>query len=147
MSQPSDQCGAVICVGPTCSLSSDWGVHRAVMEIGWPLEQSSLYSLRPVLGASHVHACLPSGFQAPHSPPVSLSSHPASQGGSSSLCQAPGLGHPIYGSNCSLPRAELCACILLFSSESPPWGKGPSLISSLPFVPGSIGIFLITLVV
>lgn len=69
------------------------------------------------------------------------------RGGSSSLCQAPGLGHPIYGSNCSLPRAELSACILLFSSESPPWGKGPSLISSLPFVPGSIGIFLITLVV
>lgn len=134
-------------MGPTCSLSSDWGVHKAVTEIGWPLEQSSLYSLCPVLGASHVHACLPSGFQAPHSPPVSLSSHPASQGGSSSLCQAPGLGHPIYGSNCSLPRAELCACILLFSSESPPWGKGPSLISSLPFVPGSIGIFLITLVV
>lgn len=71
----------------------------------------------------------------------------ASQGGSTSLCQAPGLGHSIYGSNCSLPRAELWPCILLFSSESPPWGKGPSLISSLPFLPGSMGIFLITLVV
>lgn len=38
-----------------------------------------LYS-RPVVGASHVHACLPSGVQAPHSPPVSLGSRPASQG-------------------------------------------------------------------
>lgn len=116
-------------------------------EVGRPLEPCSLYSLRPVVGASHVHACLPSGVQAPHSPPVSLSSRPASQGGSTSLCQAPGLGHSIYGSNCSLPRAELWPCILLFSSESPPWGKGPSLISSLPFLPGSMGIFLITLVV
>ena len=140
MAQPSVQCGAAMC--------SKWGQHvlsaqagvctEQSWEIGLPREQSSPYPLSPVLGASRVPARLPSGFQAPYSPPVSLSSHPASQGGSSSLCQAPGLGHPIYGSNCSLPRAELWPWILLSSSESPPWGEGPSLISSLPFLPGSM---------
>ena len=136
MAQPSVQCGAAMC--------SKWGQHvlsaqagvctEQSWEIGLPREQSSPYPLSPVLGASRVPARLPSGFQAPYSPPVSLSSHPASQGGSSSLCQAPGLGHPIYGSNCSLPKGWTVALNSPFFLWVPSLGRRsqPDFFSSFP---------------
>ena len=39
---------------------------------------------------------------------------PTSQGGSSSLCWIPWLGHSICGLNCSLPRADFHVCNLSF---------------------------------
>ena len=45
-----------------------------------------------------------------HSPLVSPTCPPTSQGGSSSLCLTPGLGQLIYSSHCSLPKEYLCLC-------------------------------------
>ena len=57
---------------------------------------------------------------ASHSPPVSPTSPPTSQGDLSSWCWTPGLGLPICGSNCSLPREVLH-----------PWNL-PPFLSPLP---------------
>ena len=57
---------------------------------------------------------------------------PTSQGGSSSLCWIPWLGHPVCGLNCWLPRAEFHLCKLSFLLTLPR-GTDPSLITSLPF--------------
>lgn len=59
-------------------------------------------------------ALLVSGIQVSCSSPVSPNSCLTSQGTLSSLAWTPGLGHPIYGSKHSLPRVNLCLCILPF---------------------------------
>ena len=70
----------------------------------------SVHPLHPASGGSK-HLCAPHGrIQASHSPPVG----PTSQGGSSSLCQTPGLGCPICGLNRSFPREGLHLYYLLF---------------------------------
>ena len=50
-------------------------------------------------------------------------------------------GHSICGSNCSVPGRSS------FSFVYPPSGTGPDLITSLPFLPTSMSIFFIVLVV
>ena len=70
----------------------------------------------PCLGSKQASICvlLTSRVPAPHSPLRSPTGSPTSQGASSSLILTSGLGCPIYGSNCSLPRVDLCSCNLHF---------------------------------
>ena len=60
---------------------------------------------------------------------------------SSSQCQIPGLGCPVCALNASLSR-EAIQAIIFSSSVHPPWGLYPNLITSLPFPPDSVWIFL-----
>lgn len=61
---------------------------------------------------------------------------------SSSQCQIPGLGCPVCALNTSLFREAIQAIIFPSSSVDPPWGMYRSLITSLPFLPNSVWIFL-----
>ena len=60
----------------------------------------------------------------------------------SSQCQIPGLGCPACALNASLSREAIQAIIFPSSSVDPPWGMYPNLITSLPFLPNSVWIFL-----
>lgn len=100
---------------------------EVVRENEQPLEQSSISLLHSASEASQlmsVYVCLcvwvsvymhASRVQVSHSILVSSSSSPTSQEGWSPLCRMPGVGCPICGLNCSLPRAGLCPWNLPFS--------------------------------
>ena len=75
----------------------------------------------------------------------SPTSPPASQGDSSSLCQAPGWECPIRSNNFLL-NVGFSLCSLPFP-ESPHRGTHINLMASLLFLPDSLQIFLIALVV
>ena len=60
---------------------------------------------------------------------------PASPGDSASLCRIPGLGYPINGWNCSLPRAGLCPGDLPFPLIPLP---GPYIPTWWVFLPSSL---------
>lgn len=77
---------------------------------------------------------------------VRLSGLPTSQGGLSPLCRTPGLGCPVCGSACLLPRVGVHWCNLPFPLY-PLAGAGPDLIAFLLFLPYYLCIFLTTLVV
>lgn len=72
---------------------------------------------------------------------------PSSQGGSSYPCWTPGLGSPICGWNSSLPRKALCPGNSPFPLSPLPEVTVLDLITSLPFLPASVWIFLTALVV
>lgn len=123
------------------SLSSVWGVHRGSCRK--PVSRSHSGFNRPFL------PCFGSWWAFMHSsgaassfpqPSCSLTSPSSSQGGSSSHCRTPGLGHPISYSNHSLSREGLHPCNL---SSPVPRGTGPDLIPSIPLLPNSACIFLI----
>ena len=59
-----------------------------------------------------------------------------------SSSQIPGLGFPVCALNASLSREAIQAIIFPSSSVHRPWGTYPSLITSLPFLPDSVWIFL-----
>ena len=57
------------------------------------------------------------------------------------LCMTPGLGRPVCGFHCSLPKAGVCSSNLSFSL-SPPTPTGLNLFNSFPFLHNSVCIFL-----
>lgn len=91
------------------------------------------------------HRLFTNGVQASQDLPVSPTSPPASQGDSSSLCQAPGWLCPIRSNNFLL-SVGFSLCSLPFP-ESPHRGTHLNLMASLPFLPDSLQIFLIALVI
>ena len=105
-----------------CSLpgSSVHGFSRQEYWSGVPLPSPMCWAaastvshcpLCPALGSSqsmHTLHRLSPGFPQPSS---SAALHP---GGSSALCQTPGLRSPICDVNCSRPREDVCPCDLSF---------------------------------
>lgn len=67
---------------------------------------------------------------------------PSSEGNLSLQCQSPGLGCSIYGSNCSLPREDVQAHVILLSSAFTPRYTGPTLITSFSALPEPMWIYL-----
>lgn len=76
--------------------------------------------------------------QASHTPPVSPTGSPTRQCDSSSWSRIPGLGCPLYGLNCSLPREDLHPRYPAPTSEFPFRSTGPNLIASLSLLPKSV---------
>ena len=113
------------------------GVHTGlVMGSQSASSAVSVCPLCPALGASK-HSRTPCqqspGFPQPSNQPRRLVF----------LLLDPRAGHPIRGSNFSLPREGVCPRKSPFSSESPPTGRGLHLITSLPFPPEeSMWLFL-----
>ena len=125
--------GLGMCQGSHRKPGSHWNSPQSTLS-ALPWEQASTLML------------LTNGVQASHSPPVSSSGPPASQGGFPALCWIPGLGHPICGSNCSVIRADLHWCILPFPM-SPLLEVWSQPDCSVPFLPDSVWIFVTALVV
>ena len=101
--------------------SSAWSrVHAGAVSGNWPGSQAvSIFFLHHALGASNcvhaLHGWNPSFSQPPSPPPplpISLI-FKTSQEDSSSQCQTSQLGCPVSGSNCSLPREDLQACVII----------------------------------
>ena len=89
-----------------CSLSSGWGVCRGSHRKAISHLYSFNHPFHPVLQEpASINALLMGRIHASYSLPISLTGPLPSQEGLSSH-QAPGLKHPICGSNCSFPKED-----------------------------------------
>ena len=128
-------CYDVEWVGLEPSFSSDWDVSPSIL--GKPSRPHSTC----LQGQASVNALLRS-----RSPPISLSSPLIIKGDLSSLLRILAMGCLICGSHHSVPRGDVCPCILP-SLWIPSQGIGPDLILFPPFLPNFVWIFLTALVV
>ena len=120
------------------AIMGNWAATLAVCK---PLSQPCFR----IMPAPYKWRLLTNGVQASQDLPVSPTSPPASQGDSSSLCQAPGWECPICSNNFLL-NVGFSLCSLPFP-ESPHRGTHINLMASLLFLPDSLQIFVIALVV
>ena len=104
------------------------------------LAATRAYLYLPFLGASQC-ACTPHklipGFSS-----LSISSFPTIQGGLSPLCMTPGLGWPLGGSTCSLPRAGVHSCNFPFPLSPLPGKDVMTWSLFFPFYPITCVFFL-----
>ena len=93
-------------LGPGCMLGQLW-------ETGQSPGQSQSASSALFWEQARICALFTSRVQVSHSPSASPAGLQTSQGNSSSSCWTPGLGCPVCGLNCSLPKEDLPAYVIL----------------------------------